>query len=200
MTFNTSAVAVCCCSNSRAVRSATARSQWRLRPDSERLRKSDVFFLERSHLGTADQDHAEHAAFDDQRHGEGGTASVPDRQFPPERRLSPRPFAGRRPGPAAGRRWRGQLPWSGPAGGDSSLDGRSASPNDTTIRYTSLSTMAISTTRTSQIWAVRYCSGSYQIGVRPHLQRSAIGDTSCLRMRQQRLLPSLDRATSVRLD
>jgi hypothetical protein len=47
---------------------------------------------------------------------------------------------------------------------------------------------------------VRYCSGSYQTGVRPHLQRSAIGDTSSLRMRQQRLLPSVDRATSVRLD
>jgi hypothetical protein len=32
---------------------------------------------------------------------------------------------------------------------------------------------------------VRYCSDSYQIGMRPHLQRTAIGDTSCLRMRQQ---------------
>ena len=50
---------------------------------SERLQKSDVLFLERSHLGTADHDRAKRTAFADQRHGEGGTMSVPDRQFPP---------------------------------------------------------------------------------------------------------------------
>jgi hypothetical protein len=42
--------------------------------------------LERSHVGTADQDGAKRAAFADQRHGEDGTMSEPDRQFPPERR------------------------------------------------------------------------------------------------------------------
>jgi hypothetical protein len=45
-----------------------------------------VLLLERSHVGTADQDGAERAAFADQRHGEDGTLSEPDRQFPPERR------------------------------------------------------------------------------------------------------------------
>jgi hypothetical protein len=46
-----------------------------------------MLFLERSHLGTADQDGAKRAAFADQRHGEGGTMSELGRQFPPEREL-----------------------------------------------------------------------------------------------------------------
>ena len=46
-----------------------------------------MFFLERSYLGAADQNGAKRASFADQRHGEGGTISEPDRYFPPEREL-----------------------------------------------------------------------------------------------------------------
>jgi len=54
---------------------------------SERRQKSNVLLLERSHLGASDQNGTKRAPFADQRHGDGGTMSEPDRKFPPEGEL-----------------------------------------------------------------------------------------------------------------
>ena len=165
MTWSTSDVAVCCSSDfselARALLLRLEQPHVLDRDDGligERRQKSDVLLLERSHLGTADQDGAKRAAFADQRHGEDGTMSEPDRQFPPEREL----VAGilqvgdvdrlQIADGAAGHRGAVQRHRF------SSCDSRPSSPNDAAIRNTSLSTMAISTTCASQMRAA--CSAT----------------------------------------
>ena len=91
MTSSTSAVAVCCSSDSlsSSVRCCSALNRrtfsiaiaaW----SAKVCQKGNVLLLERPHLGSADQDRAECATLADQRHGKDAAMPELDRQFSPE--------------------------------------------------------------------------------------------------------------------
>src|SRR5262249_36575059 len=87
--LSTSAVAVCCCNDSRSSFSNPSVLDRYCGLIRERLQKSNMLVLERTYFGASHQDRTKRVALSNQRHAKDGAMAPFERELPSQWELSP---------------------------------------------------------------------------------------------------------------